>query len=771
MKFSNGYWINREGVQVHGAVDLRAFEIRNGVPTAFISPIQVTSRGQTLNSPLLTVEFDAPAPDIIGVRAYHFKGSPCEEPAFILNTRPLRFEITENDAGITLRSGKISVVLHRRPFAMRFYYEDTLLTQSDTKQLAYIETPNGSYMRERLDISIGELFYGLGERFTPFVKNGQSVDIWNEDGGTASELTYKNIPFCLSSRGYGVFVPDPGPVSFEIASEAVSKNQFSVPGQELRYHIIGGGSPRKALSNYTAFTGKVKTPPAWSFGLWLSTSFTTDYNERTVTGFIQGMIDRDIPLSVFHFDCFWMKEYEWCNFTWDAAMFSDVKEMLARVKAKTDPPLRVCVWINPYIGQKSPLFDEAMGNGYLLKKTDGGVWQWDMWQPGMGIVDFTNPDAVKWYQDKLTTLLDMGVDCFKTDFGERIPTDVIYHNGADPEKMHNYYTLLYNRAVYELLAAKRGAGGAVLFARSATAGGQRYPVHWGGDSFATYASMAESLRGGLSLACCGFAFWSHDIGGFESTATPDLYKRWLAFGLFSTHSRLHGSDSYRAPWLFDEEASDVLRFFTKTKQSLMPYIYAQSVASCDEGVPVMRPMALMYPDDPICGWLDRQYMLGENLMVAPVFHSDGHCEYYLPEGVFTNLFTGAAKRGGRYYTDNCDYFQMPVYVMENTLLPRAGNEVHVYEPRVGVPAKAVIYYEDGESVVSITGLRDEQGMYELAFEWNGGGIADYRVIIHNAAGKVSGVTAPDSGEKILFEEIGVDFSFTVPAGILRVNIE
>jgi len=771
MKFSKGYWVNREGVQVYGAAELRAFEIRNGVPAAFVSPVIIDNRGQTLGGPLITMEFDAPLPDVLGVKAYHFKGALRQGPDFVLSTDPAAIDVSEEAEHVTLRSGKMTVVLNRRPFAMRFYYEDKLLTQSDTKQLAYIETPQGAFMRERLDISIGELFYGLGERFTPFVKNGQSVDMWNEDGGTASEISYKNIPFYLSSRGYGVFVNTPDCVSYEIASEAVSKSQFSVPGQTLQYYVIGGGSMRKALSNYTTLTGKPKAPPAWSFGLWLTTSFTTDYDEKTVTSFIQGMADRDIPLSVFHFDCFWMKEYEWCNFTWDTAMFGDVKNMLTRVKAITNPPLHICVWINPYIGQKSPLFDEGAENGYLLKRADGSVWQWDMWQPGMGLVDFTNPEAVKWYQDKLAALLDMGVDCFKTDFGERIPVDAVYDNGADPEKMHNYYTLLYNRAVYELLENKRGAGEAVLFARSATAGGQQYPVHWGGDSLATYASMAESLRGGLSLACSGFAFWSHDISGFESTATPDLYKRWVAFGLFSTHSRLHGSSSYRVPWLFDEEAVDVLRFFTKIKQSLMPYIYAQSVASCGEGLPVMRPMALMYPNDAVCSWLDRQYMLGDSLMVAPVFHEDGHCDYYLPEGVFTNLFTGEKRQGGRYYREQCDYFQLPVYVAENTLLPRAGNELHVYELRGDRPAKAELVDEAGKRSVVITGCRDESGCYRFTFERAEGVQDDYQMILHNAAGAVRVVRSSEIDGNIDFIEVGPDVRFTVKSSVSTVEVE
>src|SRR5690606_8236021 len=259
------------------------------------------------------------------------------------------------------------------------------------------------------------------ERFTPFLKNGQVVDIWNEDGGTASEQAYKNVPFYLSSGGYGVFVNHPERVSFEIASEIVSKVGFSVEGESLEYFIVGGETLKDVLDNYTKLTGKPALPPAWSFGLWLTTSFTTDYDEATCNSFIDGMAERNIPLHVFHYDCFWMKEYQWTDFEWDPAMFPDPEGMLRRLK---DRGLRVCVWINSYIAQKSKLFQEGMEKGYLVKRPNGDVWQWDLWQAGMGLVDFTNPDAVKWYKAHLKRLLDMGVDCFKTDFGERIPTDV-----------------------------------------------------------------------------------------------------------------------------------------------------------------------------------------------------------------------------------------------------------------------------------------------------------------------------------------------------------
>ena len=290
-------------------------------------------------------------------------------------------------------------------------------------------------------------------------------------------------------------------------------------------------------------------------------------------------------------------------------MFPDPEGMLQRLHTERD--LHVCAWINPYIAQRSALFAEGREKGYLVKRADGSVFQWDLWVAGMALVDFTNPDAVAWFQDKLRGLLRQGVDALKTDFGERIPTDVVWHDGTDPMSMHNLYPQLYNKAVFDLLVEERGPRDAVLFARSATAGGQQFPIHWGGDNTSSFPSMAETLRGGLSLASSGFGYWSHDIGGFEGTPDPAVFKRWVAFGLLSSHSRLHGSESYRVPWNFDDEAVEITAKFTQLKNTLMPYLYAASADAAAKGVSVARPMFFEFPDDPAVAYLDRQYMLGD----------------------------------------------------------------------------------------------------------------------------------------------------------------
>ena len=692
MKFTNGYWLIRPNFQMQYATQAVRVEKRPDALHVLSACRPIHHRGDTLDGGTLDVTFTAPRENIIRVTVTHFAGKRDNAPHFETCEEPVNAVIEENGETASFTSGKLTARVQKgESWRVDYVADGRVLTSSAFRGMgrALDKDTGKTYMSDSLMLDVGECVYGLGERFAAYVKNGQSIDMWNADGGTASEQTYKNIPFYMTNRGYGVFVEDTSDVSFEVASEKVERVQFSAEGETIVYDVIYGGTPKAVLDSYTALTGRPALLPAWSFGLWLSTSFTTNYDEKTATSFIQGMADRDIPLSVFHFDCFWMKGFNWCDFTWDEETFPDPEGMLKRYH---DRGLHLCCWINPYIAQASPLFREGMEHGYLLKKTNGDVWQTDLWQAGMGILDVTNPDARAWYCGHLRKILRMGVDCLKTDFGERIPVrDIAYFDGKDPLHMHNYYTFLYNKMVFDLLKEERGEGEAILFARSATAGSQQFPVHWGGDNSASYVSMAETLRAGLSMSHSGFGFWSHDISGFEQTAPADVYKRWAAFGLLSSHSRLHGSSSYRVPWLFDEESCDVVRKFTRLKCRLMPYLYGAAVEAHEHGTPMMRPMMLEFPDDPACDTLDRQYMMGESLLVAPVFHADSHVDYYLPDGLWTSLLDDRKVQGGHWQRETHDFLSLPLMVRPGTVLPMGkqddrpdydytdGLELHVYQ--------------------------------------------------------------------------------------------
>ena len=487
MKFSNGCWLLKEGIACFSPAQVY-YTTRDEKEVTLCAPTHpIEERGDTLGFANLTIRITSPMPDVIRVQTDHYMGRAPKTPTFELNLdNPQTLQVEESEEKLVITSGSLSLEIGKKKWYMKYIRNGEVITTSGPKDLAMIKENwtgdfydvdgdlHDTYMRQQLGIGVGELLYGTGEHFTPFVKNGQTVEIYNEDGGTSTEQSYKNIPFFLSNKGYGVLVNHPERVSFEFATENVTKSAFSVKGGSLDYFFINGPTMKEVLTRYTDLSGKPSLPAPWTFGLWLSTSFTTNYDEATVMSFIDGMLDRGIPLRTFHFDCFWMKAFHWSNFIWDDEVFPDPAGLLKRIK---DKGLNICVWINPYIGQESALFAEGMEKGYFLKRTNGDVWQWDMWQPGMAIVDFTNPAACKWYQDKLEVLLDMGVDAFKTDFGERIPVNCVYYDGSDPEKMHNYYTYLYNKTVYELLERKRSKGEAVLLPRTTTVRGQKFPVH------------------------------------------------------------------------------------------------------------------------------------------------------------------------------------------------------------------------------------------------------------------------------------------------------
>lgn len=760
MKYSNGGWLIKEGYEVSYAAHCYEYSILKDRLILY-APFNYTDhKGQTLDGGMMTIELSSPAKDIVGIKMYHHKGQKKHPPKFELNMDSVKIEVLETDENLIFKTGNTEVKISLdEQLQIDFYYCGKLITQSFPRSKAWVKDDNNVYyISEQLSLSVDEKIYGLGERFTPFVKNGQTIDIWNEDGGTGTEQSYKNIPFYVSNKNYGVFVNSPDKVSYEIGSEKVSRVQFSVPGEVMEYFVLPGETLKEVLSKYTDLTGKATMPPAWSFGLWLSTSFLTDYDETTVTEFVDGMIERDIPLDVFHFDCLWMREYEWCNFTWDERMFPDPEAMLRRLKEKG---LKICVWINPYIAQKSPLFDEGYENGYLLLRENGDVWQWDKWQAGLAVVDFTNPKAVDWYCSKLKVLLDMGVDSFKTDFGERIPTDVVYFNGADPNKMHNYYAYLYNEVVFDLLEKERGTDEAVVFARSASVGSQKFPVHWGGDCTSDYPSMAESLRAGLSFGLSGFAFWSHDIGGFEAGCSPDLYKRWTQFGLLSSHSRYHGSWEYKVPWLYGDEAVEVTRFFTKLKLRLMPYLIRQSKIAVESGTPVMRAMVIDFSEDLTTHTLDQQYMLGENLLVAPIFNDQGTCTFYVPNGgKWTHYLTNKIYEGGKWYQEKYDYFDLPLLARPNSLIVEGLHDQHAeYDYTKNIVIHAFEITQDVQVELpdlkgnTVAAIKIE--CQDNNFRIYGEGIDRFKIIFHNRNFKHANATQTDMGTELFVDSVAM----------------
>ena len=436
MKFTNGYWMIRDGVSALYARE--AYELgigEDGESLNILAPTTVIrGRYDTLNLPTFDIDVTSPAEGVIRVRAGHWQGAT-DYPGFPLNADEPGGrgyvhataegngdgEVGENGATVSLTTGGLTAkVVKGAPWNLTFLGEDgKVLTESTGKSLGCFNlnklsnvtaqpvgefgvTMDGSAYDEsdvftgvQLHLSVGENVYGFGERFGAYVKNGQTIDIWNEDGGTASEQGYKDIPFYMTSNGYGVLVNNRGHVSFEVGSENTEAVQFSVPGETIDFCVIYGPTPKQILDRYTKLVGRPANVPAWSYGLWLTTSFTTKYDEKTINSFIDGMAERDIPLSAFHYDCYWMREFHWTDFEWDKRFFGDIESTLKRLHE--DKGLHICAWINPYIGQRGSMFKEGKEKGYLVKKANGEIWQTDFWQAGMGLVDFTNPEAREWF--------------------------------------------------------------------------------------------------------------------------------------------------------------------------------------------------------------------------------------------------------------------------------------------------------------------------------------------------------------------------------------
>ena len=520
-----------------------------------------------------------------------------------------------------------------------------------------------------------EHFYGFGEKFTDFDKRGQRLEMWNYDAyGAWGEWAYKNVPFLVSSRGYGIFVDSVSRVNFDMAFSNHSVFSLIVPDSALDYYVIVGPDLKSVVSRYAGLVSFPTLPPKWAFGLWMSSGFKDD-NADQVLRRARELREHAVPCDVLHLDCYWQRFGRWSEMLWDKAAFPDPEGMLRQVKALG---FKVCLWMNPYLGTESERFVEGSQKGYLLKTPRGDAYVCALWgksHPPVGIIDVTNPAAAAWFGDMLRPLLRMGVDVFKTDFGEGVPADAVAHNGMAGERLHNLYPLLYNDLVARVTAEETGRAG-LVWGRSSYAGGQRHAAQWSGDPNCTYPAMASTLRGGLSMAMCGHAFWSHDIGGFHRQPTPDLYARWAQFGLLSPLSRAHGMTS-RLPWDYGEPALTIFREAVRLRYRLLPYIYTTASLAVETGLPVMRPMVLEFPDDPMTYTLDLQYMFGADLLVAPVYNGSGRRPVYLPAGRWADFWTHEVIAGPQARWIEAPLDRLPLYVRAGALIPTIEPSQHL----------------------------------------------------------------------------------------------
>jgi alpha-D-xyloside xylohydrolase len=520
---------------------------------------------------------------------------------------------------------------------------------------------------EALSLTPDERLFGFGERFVPIDQRGRRWESWTTDAlNTATQRAYKPVPFGLSSRGYGIFVNSTARIDFDIGATSSLSAAFTVEATELDYFFIFGPALSDVLRRYWRLTGEPPLPPRWSFGFW--TSRFGYASRQEVEEIAHSYRERAIPCDVIHLDPQWMGAQEkWCDLSWDTTAFPDPPGMIGSLRAQG---FRVCLWENPYVPHGCDQFAEGAANNYFVQNAAGEPYLIPGWTESgtpTAVVDFTNPAAVAWWQEKHRRLLAMGVATFKTDFGEAAPPDGQYHDGTPGHQAHNLYPLLYNRAVFdELDDYTRGQG--LIWSRSTTAGGQRYPVHWGGDSLCTWDHMAATLRGGLNLILSGFAYWSHDIGGFSGDSNAALYARWAQFGLFCSHARAHGTTA-REPWVFGEETEDIFRKYATLRYRLLPYIYSCAARAVVTGRPLLRPLLLDFQDDPSTHTLDLQYLFGDAFLVAPVFSEADHVAVYLPQGRWVDYWSKVTHAGPGWVTVHAPLDKLPLFVREGAIIP------------------------------------------------------------------------------------------------------
>lgn len=622
--------------------------------------------------PVLPFSVEFVGPGTVRIRARTSNEKVREEESLMLVKKPEldpSWKYTKIKGGHQYVGSMGSVTILESPW--KIIVKDSqgkILTQTRSKEdgkISYTPTLPFSFVRRASDysrsvaaifsISPDEKIFGCGESFTKLDKNGQKVVLWTHDpNGVETQTMYKPIPFYMSSRGYGMFMHTSSPITCDFGATYGESNAIQIGDQNLDLFVFLG-KPQEILNAYTDLTGKPSMPPLWSFGLWMSR--ITYFSEEDGRNVAAKLRENKIPADVIHFDTGWF-ETDWrCDYQFAPKRFKDPEKMIADLKKMG---LRTSLWQLPYFVPKNSLYPEIVEQGLAVKNAKGTLPYED------AVLDFSNPNTIKWYENKIGGLLKLGVAAIKVDFGEAAPLSGVYASGRTGFYEHNLYPLRYNKIVSEL--TKKTTGENIIWARSTWAGSQRYPIHWGGDAETSNMGMQAQLRGGLSLGASGFTFWSHDIGGFTAKTPEDLYRRWLPMGLLSSHTRTHGQ-APKEPWEFGENFQNYFRKAVEMKYKLMPYIYAQSKIASEKGLPMLRALFIEFPEDAGSWQIDNEYMFGSDILVAPIFENVKSREVYLPKGKWVDYQTKKVYEGGWHHIETGE-LDVVVMVREGAVLPQ-----------------------------------------------------------------------------------------------------
>lgn len=627
-------------------------------------------------------------------------------------------EVIQDDGLCRLEVGQAALEIDLAPFALRLKHGDEILLQSSLDETIICSPrlpnlargPSGWLLSFALRVH--EPIYGLGEKFSAVNKRGQLIISSNEDAtGVNAECSYKNTPFAWSPNGWGLLVHTPARVVHGVGYPVWSHRSYILQIEEdnLDLFLIVADDPKSMLERYTGLTGRTELPPRWGYGIWLSRAFYQDAEE--VIRISKKLRASRIPTDVIVLDGrAWHDVTNRFDFSWDRTRYPDPQ---AFVQALTDENLRLCLWEYPYIAATNPIFTQLAEQGFLLRDSNGApcLQTWRLWPfatdlphlPPSGVIDFTNPEAAAWYVDAHRELFEMGVAVMKSDYGEALPPDAIAHNGDRGERLHNAYALLYNRAVYEATRKHYGEQ-AMIWARAGWTGSQRFPIGWGGDPQSDWSGLAASIRGALSWGLSGGPFYSHDVGGYTSPEPdPELFVRWTQAGVLSSHMRFHGLGP-REPWVFGPQVEQILREWLSLRYRLIPYLQSCAMEAHRTGLPVMRAMALAFPEQPLCRSFEEQYLLGPSLFVAPVVSPGGRTVFYLPQGGWYDLWSGEHYQGPDLIEKDIPLEHLPFFGREGHLLPLGPAVQHTGELKPELDLDEVWVFGEAEFGIELPGL-------------------------------------------------------------------
>ncbi|HEY9075957.1 MAG TPA: TIM-barrel domain-containing protein [Anaerolineaceae bacterium] len=691
------------------------FTLLKNRPIKTLELLETTAQGAAFatDSGNLRVSFYAP-----GILRMTFGSAPRPDYGLLASSpEPVPFTFRSEDECYRFASEDICLEITPDPLQIRLRRGEKTLLESPNdghitgaRRLVAFAKDAQSW-KAGFALRSGEPVYGLGEKWGSLNRRGQLVTSWNEDAlGVNSELAYKNLPFAWSPEGWGLYVNATGRITHGVGYAQWSHRTYLLGVEEavLDLFFIAAASPAGLIERFTHLTGRSPIPPRWSFGVWMSRCYYRTAEEALAEA--RKLREHHIPCDVTTLDGrAWLNVDTRFGFEWDSSRYPDppaFKQLLE------DLNLRLCVWEYPLVSTRAKIFPWLAEQGYLLKNRAGEtyIYHWDPEPfgqilsplPDSGIFDFTNPAAYTWYRDAHFDLFDSGIDVIKPDFGEQVPEDAVAYNGDSGKELHNIYAMLYNRCVFE--ATQKYFGEGMVWSRSAWTGSQRYPIQWGGDSQCDWEGLAASIRGGQSWGMSGAPYHTSDIGGFYlGVPETELYIRWTQAGVFSSHTRFHGTGP-REPWYFGEQAEKIVREWCELRYRLIPYLQSCAIEAARTGMPVMRSMALAFPEDRLAWSFEEQYLLGPSLLVAPVIQRGGMVRFYLPRGEWFDFWSGERAQGGRLIEAIYPIERIPVFVRSGSLLPLGPVVQHTGELAEPVQIDEIRQYGSPLASLDLPGL-------------------------------------------------------------------